>query len=167
MIKVFVVKDKGVSETLSEYFGYDVKISKTRSGAPFIENHPSYISLSHKDKCLVVAVSDKRVGVDVERIYEKESHKKIAERYFTDMEIEYAVSAERFFRLWTRKEAFAKLLGEGLSSRTIGIDVIKNFVTYEGQKYYLDTNTELVDGYCISVAGEESCAEYSIGIDER
>ena len=166
MTQVFALKDRGVSELLASYFGREVSLAKTASGAPYIENESTCISLSHKDRILVVALSDKSVGVDIESIVSKDSHIKIAARYFTSNEMDYINSEERFFRLWTRKEALGKLLGVGLNSETIAVDVIKNHATFNGQKYYLDTNTELLEGYCISVASLENITDYYIGIDE-
>lgn len=165
MTKIFILKDTGISELLTQHFGHEVKLGKTAAGAPYIDNENACISLSHKDKILVVALSDKSVGVDIERIVEKESHKKIAARYFTANENEYINTEERFFRIWTRKEALGKLLGVGLNAETIGIEVIKSYASHNGQKYFLDTNVELLDGYCISVASLETSTEYYIGID--
>ena len=55
----------------------------------------------------------------------------MARRYFTAEEISYleesgedaAALEERFFRLWTRKEAYAKLTGEGLTAVLEGAPV--------------------------------------------
>ncbi len=162
MSKVFVLKDRGVPALLKSYFGREVQLAKTASGAPYIEDESACISFSHKDRILVVALSAKSVGVDIEKITEKASHIKIAERYFTPKEIEYINSEERFFRLWTRKEALGKLLGVGLNVETIAVEVIKNYAVFKGQKYFLDTNIELVEGYCISVASLDGIAEYSL-----
>lgn len=165
MIEVFVLRNKNVNEFLYNYFERDVKLAKTKEGAPYIVDEKTKISLSHKDNYLVVALSDKDVGIDIERIYKKDTHKKIALRYFSEMEYEFINSAERFFYLWTRKEALGKLLGTGLNSKIISINVIKNSITYDDKKYFFDTNTTLIEGYCLTVAGCTNNINYYDCID--
>ncbi|NCA67621.1 MAG: 4'-phosphopantetheinyl transferase superfamily protein [Clostridia bacterium] len=168
MTKVFVLKDRlALGEVLFGYFGREVKLAKNPKGAPYIENSDKEISLSHKGNYLVVALSDKKVGVDLEKIYAKDTHQKIASRYFTPMENEYINSPLRFFQLWTRKEALGKLLGIGLNSETIALEVIKSNITLDGHKYFLNTNCEILEGYCISVASEENYLDFSIHIDGK
>lgn len=166
MTEVFILKDKqGIGELLNEYFGRSIKISKTLQGAPYIVDNDKNISISHKNNCLVVALSDKAVGVDIEKIYQKESHIKIAKRYFTSKEIDYITAPERFFILWTRKEALGKLLGVGLNSTTIAIETVKNSVSFENKKYFFQSNLSILEDYCITVASEEKNVEFCIRID--
>jgi 4'-phosphopantetheinyl transferase len=69
------------------------------------------------------------VGVDLERIRERVDELEIAERSFTRREVERlrAVPPElrsaAFFRCWTRKEAYIKARGEGLSHPLSGFSV--------------------------------------------
>ena len=79
-------------------------------------------NLSHSDDLAVVAVAaDRDVGVDIEALRPVPEIEEIARRYFSDREaIELLQSAgdareRNFFRIWTRKEAFIKAIGEGLS----------------------------------------------------
>jgi 4'-phosphopantetheinyl transferase len=61
------------------------------------------------------------VGVDLERIRSDVAVAEIAERFFSRREVAMLrtlpteVQREAFFRCWTRKEAYIKALGEGLS----------------------------------------------------
>ena len=59
----------------------------------------------------------REVGVDVEREREIEDAEAIAERCFSPAERD-ACRALGFLYCWTRKEAFVKALGSGLSSRS-------------------------------------------------
>jgi 4'-phosphopantetheinyl transferase len=61
------------------------------------------------------------VGVDVERIRPKVAQEKIAERFFSPREVTLLralpapLQATAFFACWTRKEAYIKATGEGLT----------------------------------------------------
>jgi 4'-phosphopantetheinyl transferase len=79
-------------------------------------------NLSHSTDLAVVAVAaDRDVGVDIEALRPVPEMEEIARRYFSDREaIDLMQSAgdareQNFFRIWTRKEAFIKAIGEGLS----------------------------------------------------
>jgi 4'-phosphopantetheinyl transferase len=69
------------------------------------------------------------IGVDVEQIRPLEDAEEVAERFFSANENEMfaAVSEdqkpEAFFNCWTRKEAFIKAIGEGLSCPLDSFDV--------------------------------------------
>ena len=79
-------------------------------------------NLSHSSGLAVIAVSSGRaVGVDIEKVSPKPECLEIARRFFSEREYQ-ALSAigesERqraFFACWTRKEAFVKAIGDGLS----------------------------------------------------
>jgi 4'-phosphopantetheinyl transferase len=79
-------------------------------------------SLSHSGECALVAVTkDRDVGVDIERIRPVSAWCEIAARYFSKREREalWSLSNDRaleaFFQGWTRKEAYSKALGQGVS----------------------------------------------------
>lgn len=88
-------------------------------GKPKIEGHPEFhYNISHTRNAVMVAIADGSVGADIEKI--KEAEYGIAKRFFTAREQEYIVesdegAAERFYEVWTRKEAYCKYLGKGLS----------------------------------------------------
>jgi 4'-phosphopantetheinyl transferase len=81
-------------------------------------------NVSHKAAVALLAFSaDCEVGIDVERIVTLDDRDAIAKRYFAPRECaELAALPEAgrdlaFYRCWTRKEAFIKATGEGLSAR--------------------------------------------------
>lgn len=87
-------------------------------------------NLSHADGVALVAFTRHReIGVDVERIREDASTLEIAERFFSAgevsalREVQQARRAEAFFNCWTRKEAYIKALGAGLSHDLGGFTV--------------------------------------------
>jgi 4'-phosphopantetheinyl transferase len=87
-------------------------------------------NISHSGELVLVALAaDREVGVDVEQIDEKTEIDAIAERFFSDREqAELArLPADRrrhaAFCCWSRKEAFVKARGDGLSLKLDQFDV--------------------------------------------
>jgi len=79
-------------------------------------------TVSHDDGLAALAFARKReIGVDVEKIRLDCDAEKLAERFFSASERDYILRFsghaldEAFFRCWTRKEAFIKAKGGGLS----------------------------------------------------
>ena len=74
-------------------------------------------NLSHSGNIVICAVSDREVGCDIERIREAP---KATGRMFTPEEKKALECLEgedynrEFFRLWTKKESYLKMTGEGL-----------------------------------------------------
>lgn len=81
-----------------------------------------FFNLSHSQGKLVVAVSSSEsIGVDIEASTRSRRIARIAERYFAPQEIAAMLALplpqqlERFYRLWTLKEAYIKARGLGLA----------------------------------------------------
>jgi len=79
-------------------------------------------NLSHSaDLAIAAIVRESRIGVDVERVRTDAPCMEIAEQYFSAGEIAQLKSVssdqqtEAFFDCWTRKEAYVKACGAGLS----------------------------------------------------
>ena len=79
-------------------------------------------NLAHSEDMVVYAVgAGQQIGVDIERILPSENMELIAQRYFCAAEyrdfvaVPEGVRAKAFFDCWTRKEAFVKAVGQGLS----------------------------------------------------
>jgi 4'-phosphopantetheinyl transferase len=84
-----------------------------------INNHGAHLhyNLSHSVDCILLAVANTPVGIDVEFIEENFPYNDILTDNFSQNEIAYISegrSPERFFTLWTRKEALLKATGQGL-----------------------------------------------------
>jgi 4'-phosphopantetheinyl transferase len=79
-------------------------------------------NLSHSRGAVLVAICRGRaVGVDIEKVREDVNPQEIAARFFSLaeqralMSLAKAEQRQAFFRCWTRKEAFLKARGHGLS----------------------------------------------------
>lgn len=97
-------------------------------GKPYAVGLAVEFCLSHSDDMVVCVVSDRPVGVDVERV--RPVDLKIARRLFTREEQEILLDGDlsparfclcedtatlaRFYRFWTAKEAYFKRLGVGM-----------------------------------------------------
>ncbi len=84
--------------------------------------NPVEFNVSHSgDVALLAFARGRDIGVDVERLRENFDHKAIAHRFFSEQEqrqLAALAPADRyrgFFRCWTRKEAYIKARGTGLS----------------------------------------------------
>lgn len=93
---------------------------------------PLAFNLSHTRGCVAVAVTaGAPVGIDVEALDREPDVDGVADRFFGPDEVAWLRRAdgrgrkERFFRLWTLKEAYLKATGEGIakSLHAIGFDV--------------------------------------------
>lgn len=81
-----------------------------------------WFNMSHSDESALFAVTwGREVGVDIERIRPDVAAGRIAERFFASGEVAALRSLpeseqpKAFFRCWTRKEAYLKATGRGLS----------------------------------------------------
>jgi len=90
--------------------------------APAINSVKLDFNLSHTAGYALVGIArERRIGVDVECISDKRQHGRIPERFFSLREVELLRSLpddmqlDAFFTAWTRKEAYIKARGWGLS----------------------------------------------------
>lgn len=97
----------------------DVRFRVDKSGKPYIEGIDVNFSISHSGTIALCAIADAPVGVDIEKI--RDVDLSIAKKHFAPDEQDYvfeklSLSKQRFFEIWTRKEAYVKMLGKGISS---------------------------------------------------
>jgi 4'-phosphopantetheinyl transferase len=79
-------------------------------------------NLSHSGDLAAIAVTEAlEVGIDIERIEPARANTAVAKRFFSDREVSDLMKLREeertlgFFNCWTRKEAYIKARGEGLS----------------------------------------------------
>ena len=91
-------------------------------GKPFLplEGAP-FFSLSHAGDYATIILADRPVGIDMEKVHDFKDN--LAERFFLPEEAAAIKNAPNeneclrlFFKMWTMKEAYGKLKGDGLQS---------------------------------------------------
>jgi len=113
---------------LSRYLGCapgEVEFSYGHHGKPALvqEGKDSlHFNLSHSQEIVLYGITTGReIGVDIERIREDIPVMQIAAHFFSSREyaalcaLPAQARAAAFFACWTRKEAYAKAVGQGLS----------------------------------------------------
>jgi phosphopantetheinyl transferase len=110
---------------------------------PWADN--CFVSISHSKDMVAVCKSDKPVGIDVEFMTTDRDYKKIANRFYKGKELEYfnaAPTAEVFYEIWTKKEAYSKISGQGT------IEIFEGFDVFSLDDY--DFHTEYIDNFALS-----------------
>jgi 4'-phosphopantetheinyl transferase len=132
----YIVARARLRELLAERLGavpQSIRFQYGRNGkpalaAPYAETGLSF-NLAHCEDVALYAFAQAEVGVDVEALRALDDADAIAARCFSRRENEtyLALPMEQrplgFFNCWTRKEAFVKALGEGLSAPLQAFDV--------------------------------------------
>ena len=99
-------------------------------GKPKLTNSDLAFNLSHsKNKAIIAIAINLQLGIDIEYIDEKIKAKEIAGNFFSNEEIKQLCAledvklADGFFNIWTKKEAFIKAIGTGLTYPLDAFDV--------------------------------------------
>jgi 4'-phosphopantetheinyl transferase superfamily protein len=114
-----------LAETVDDAIGPEEwRFARSRFGKPYVAPHlpPIQFSISHSAGASLIAMSaTSRIGVDCEAARFPDWHE-IADGILSPREVARIRRApadlqeETFLRVWTAKEAYAKLIGVGLSS---------------------------------------------------
>lgn len=123
--------------TLGDYLGVDaatIELAYGDKGKPYLarqpEGAPLYFNLSNSEELALLGLNREcEIGVDVEQLRAVHEMEQLAERFFSKQEspVLLALPEERrvegFFNCWTRKEAYLKAVGTGLSAPLNRFDV--------------------------------------------
>lgn len=99
-------------------------------GKPYIKNNPFYFNISHSKEVVLCGISKAPVGLDVEK--KTSGRIKIAKRFFHEKEWEYLENIKEesadleFIKLWTMKESYVKMTGDGLALGLSSFNVLDN-----------------------------------------
>lgn len=179
----------GFNKNMTSLLTFPLQIKHDKSGCPVfgektmsefnkLNMTPPYFSLSHSGDFAVAVVSEKPVGIDVQKMKyntgttsksASTKYDKIAERFFARDEIKWLSTfddvkerTEKFFELWTLKEAFLKASGKAgkitMSSFTVEKENENSFfVNYDSKKYsgvILEVMKNLNEKYELRLGGE-------------
>ncbi len=125
-------------------------------GKPDFAAGPWHFNLSHSEQYVCCALAREEIGVDIQRMRQL-NEMQLAERFFSQAErlslLECSLGekrTDRFYRLWVKKEAYAKLTGEGIAA-TVGKDTEELSEIVEWQEY------REPEGYRMALCRYKSC----------
>lgn len=103
-----------INQAAKELCGVDTPtVLRTPEGKPYFKDLPLCFSVSHSEKLVVLAVSEREIGADIQFMAPRSTD--VAKRYFTKAECDYVDGdLTRFYEIWTKKEAYGKWKGCGL-----------------------------------------------------
>lgn len=100
----------------------DLEMYYGEKGKPYLRDYPFYFNLSHSGNYVVCALSRQEVGVDIQQ-YRRTDIDRLADRFFSAEEKDTLKAChdrrereQLFYQLWTRKEAYGKLTGQGIAA---------------------------------------------------
>jgi 4'-phosphopantetheinyl transferase len=121
----FIVARATLRVLLGRYLGRPpaaVRLETEPAGKPYVPGGELHFNISHTHGLALVALSRRgELGIDVEHLRPCPTYLDMAGRFFAPREARalYTLppgrSEEAFFHVWTRKEAFLKATGLGLS----------------------------------------------------
>lgn len=123
----YIIAHGRLREILAGYLNIQAQnliFNQLEHGKPYLVDYPELsFNLSHTNDFMAVAVVKKncQLGIDIETIRQRSSFSALVERCFSIKEIEYWQQLSntekilQFYQFWTRKEAFVKATGLGIS----------------------------------------------------
>ena len=131
MTKIYIFKTKVdhygfLTKLAAEKYNIDalsLKFARNEHCKPYFESLPDFnFNISHSEDLTVIAVSDQNIGVDTEKLRKPDF--RVAKRFCEDEYnyIDKSSSPTTFFEIWTKKEAYVKMMG-GTMAKNGGIDV--------------------------------------------
>ena len=96
---------------------------------PMLPGDPVFFNITHTGQSFAIVISDSfEAGIDMESINREMNFRGIIKSFFSKSESEFILeepdkASDRFFKLWTRKEAFLKALGTGIADNLKGVEV--------------------------------------------
>ena len=114
------------------------------NGKPIADN--CFVSISHSGDMVAVCTSENPIGIDIEKIDTKRNLEKLSKRVFKGQELEafeQNPTPEQFYEIWTQKEAYSKIDGQGVN------EIMKGFDIFDLQNY--EFTTEIINDCVLSI----------------
>ncbi len=160
------LSENDIQKSITNEKAFSYEIEYQYGGKPMLKgSNPIYFNLSHAGDYAVCVVSNMSVGIDIEGKHKM--NEKVMRKCFSEKEKNWVnenaqEKQERFFRLWTAKEAVSKATGKGLSQIVEGIYFQVGDKLILENKYLKDIYTIYEmnhlknESYCITVAIEHN-----------
>ena len=128
-------------------------------GKPYAPGYPGF-NLSHSGEWCVLSKGDCEIGVDIEKIDEK--NLSAASEVYTPLELNWMNEdpLKRFYQLWTWKESLIKALGTGMALEPKTFNVLP-FI--EGQPVHMYGKSWFPASDCIAGYRFSVCASAPVG----
>lgn len=156
-------------EFIKEKYNINDEIVIDKFGKPHFLRTKDSFNISHSGNYVVIAVSRFNIGIDIQRM--EKNNQLVAERNFHQNECTYInegedenVKTQRFYEVWTVKEAYLKNVGIGLRKPLNSFEV--NFA--EGKAKIMDNpgyeilQMKLDERYIMSVCADIRDKELNI-----
>lgn len=119
------------------------ELSVTESNKLYLPNTEVQFNLAHSGEMVVLAVSNKPIGIDIEHIKPIKDMTDVMQVCFNEQEIHSINSSPnpqfRFYEFWTRKEAILKATGEGIATNLLALIVLEGTQTFNTDFWELDS----------------------------
>lgn len=162
-------RQSDIQKAVREYLkNPKAKVEYDEKGRPSVVNHEKKINISVTccGKVMLLVLFEKAIGIDGEYLpsilnaENKIDHTTIAERFFSDEEIEFLRDSSRetelesFVKIWVRKEAYVKAAGKTVAE-------FPNFSVVDGNRFVKKIHSISIKTFAIKF---EDCENYSFAI---
>lgn len=107
---------------------YDFEIEELGQGKPvFKERTDLYFNISHTANIVVVVMARKPIGIDIDG--NRNFSDRMIDKFYSKKEAQWVYGNElrksdRFFNIWTMKEAFSKMRGDGIARTILNVEFL-------------------------------------------
>ncbi|MFV5642306.1 4'-phosphopantetheinyl transferase family protein [Acinetobacter oleivorans] len=185
--RLFLISRVLVKTVLADKLGispHQVNIQLHPNGKPFVQGSKAvYFNLTHSADVIILAVTEEgEIGVDIEQV-DREFEWMRVDSVLAPIEIEWIKENEltnsssvyqRFFQIWTLKEAYIKCTGEGMSRhlKKLNFHVLPEHIqfldsTNDAQKteeYYFESYI-YDSNFIFSICLQQSCSLECFNLD--
>ena len=120
-VKQSIIAELLLRDLLDKYYNLNynnLEFKFNKNNKPFIVNKNIFYNISHSSNYVITVVSDKEIGIDIEKI--RETNIKSINCFASNKEKEYILLEDnnlfkRLFEIYTLKEAYIKFIGHGIN----------------------------------------------------
>ncbi len=158
MVKVYYTKkEKEFSHEflfflLEKHYGIKATESdlvKSPFGKLSLKQSKIFFNVSHSKDLIAIAFSDSEIGLDIEKIRNK-NMSKLNYKYFGNK----VSTREEFFTLWTMAESFVKYKAGSIAIDLKDIELIDGNVLFKGEKQNVVIKNIIFDDYVFAITKE-------------
>lgn len=129
-------------------------------GKPFYKNGP-FFNVSHSGKFVIMAVSNKEIGVDIEENNNSDMSPLI--KIFNEAEVKLIKEHADFYYLWCAKESLIKCMGSSINKiKEVPSLPLNGLKTFKGKDY--QCQTFIYEKHIVSITREGN-EEFTVKIE--